>query len=117
VVDINCDMGEGFGVWRITDNAAIMRHIDTVNVACGFHASDPLLMDRTVAMGVEAGINLGASRDLPGVTARAGADSDRVGFRYKGPALELVEREQPFGAGSDLSNIVDAHDVRRGDPR
>jgi biotin-dependent carboxylase-like uncharacterized protein len=34
--------------------------------------------------------------------------SDRVGFRYKGPALELVEREQPFGAGSDLSNIVDA---------
>jgi biotin-dependent carboxylase-like uncharacterized protein len=34
--------------------------------------------------------------------------SDRVGFRYKGEALELVEREQPFGAGSDLSNIVDA---------
>jgi hypothetical protein len=38
---INCDMGEGFGLYRIGDDAAMMPHIDLANVACGFHASDP----------------------------------------------------------------------------
>lgn len=83
MVDINCDMGEGFGVWRIADDEAIMRHIDTANVACGFHASDPVLMDRTVAMGAAAGINLGAHPGLPdlwGFGRRTMAmDADEVG--------------------------------------
>lgn len=93
MVDINCDMGEGFGVWRITDDTAIMTHIDTANVACGFHAADPVLMDATVSMGAEAGINLGAHPGLPdlwGFGRRAMAlDADEVGalVRYQVGAL------------------------------
>ena len=41
---INCDMGEGFGLYRIGDDAAIMPFITMANVACGFHASDPSVM-------------------------------------------------------------------------
>ncbi len=44
---INCDMGEGFGLYRLGDDAAMMRHIDLANVACGFHGSDPTIMRKT----------------------------------------------------------------------
>ncbi len=49
-VQINCDMGESFGLWRMGDDAAILPFIDAANVACGFHASDPVVMRRTVRM-------------------------------------------------------------------
>ena len=45
-VQINCDMGESFGLWRMDDDAAILPFIDVANVACGFHASDPVVMRR-----------------------------------------------------------------------
>jgi UPF0271 protein len=45
---INCDMGEGFGLYRIGDDAAIMPFITMANVACGFHASDPSVMHKTI---------------------------------------------------------------------
>ena len=44
---INCDMGEGFGLYRLGNDAALMPHIDLANVACGFHASDPSIMHET----------------------------------------------------------------------
>ena len=47
---INCDMGEGFGLYRMGDDAALMPHIDLANVACGFHASDPSIMRATVRL-------------------------------------------------------------------
>ena len=47
---INCDMGEGFGLYRLGDDAAMMPHIDLANVACGFHASDPPTMRETVRL-------------------------------------------------------------------
>jgi UPF0271 protein len=61
-MDINCDMGEGFGHWRLgeTDDAAIMPHITSANIATGFHAGDPSLMDATVALAVKHGVAIGA---------------------------------------------------------
>jgi UPF0271 protein len=47
---INCDMGEGFGLYRLGNDAAMMPHIDLANVACGFHASDPSIMHETVRL-------------------------------------------------------------------
>ena len=47
---INCDMGEGFGLYRIGDDAAIMPFITMANVACGFHASDPSVRSRDSSM-------------------------------------------------------------------
>jgi len=63
--DINCDMGEGFGNWRMADDAAVMPLISTANLACGFHAGDPPIMMDTVAMAKEAGVAVGAHPGLP----------------------------------------------------
>jgi UPF0271 protein len=64
-VQINCDMGESFGLWRMGDDAAILPFIDVANVACGFHASDPVVMRRTVRMAKEHGVAVGAHPSLP----------------------------------------------------
>jgi 5-oxoprolinase (ATP-hydrolysing) subunit A len=64
-VTINCDMGEGFALYRIGNDAAIMPFIDLANVACGFHASDPSIMRQTVRLAKQHGIKVGAHPSLP----------------------------------------------------
>ena len=49
-IDINCDMGESFGNWVMGDDSGMMKRVTTANVACGFHASDPLTMLETVSL-------------------------------------------------------------------
>jgi 5-oxoprolinase (ATP-hydrolysing) subunit A len=73
-VVVNCDMGEGFGMWRLADDEALMPHIDLANVACGFHAGDPLVMSETVASAARHGVKVGAHPaypDLQGFGRRA----------------------------------------------
>ena len=43
-IDLNADLGEGFGVWRMGDDAAMLRLVTSANIACGFHAGDPEIM-------------------------------------------------------------------------
>src|SRR5881397_2387103 len=62
---INCDMGEGFGLYRIGNDAALMPLIDLANVACGFHASDPSIMRATVRLAKQHGVKVGAHPSLP----------------------------------------------------
>ena len=62
---INCDMGEGFGLYRLGDDAAMMRHIDLANVACGFHGSDPTIMRETVRLAKKHKVKVGAHPSLP----------------------------------------------------
>lgn len=59
-VDINCDLGEGFGPYRMGDDAALMKVITSANIACGFHAGDPGIMVRTVQLALESGVDIGA---------------------------------------------------------
>ena len=59
-IDINCDMGESFGHYRIGADEEMMRYITSANIACGFHAGDPLVMARTVASAVKHGVGIGA---------------------------------------------------------
>jgi UPF0271 protein len=75
VVDINCDMGEAFGRWRIgdTDDMSLMAHISSANIAAGFHAGDPNLIDKTVRLACEYGVGVGAHpgyNDLQGFGRR-----------------------------------------------
>jgi len=63
--DINCDMGEGFGNWRMGDDAALMPLVSTINLACGFHAGDPAIMKKTVDAARAANIAVGAHTGLP----------------------------------------------------
>lgn len=73
LLDINCDLGEGYGPWRMGDDAGLMQVITSANVACGFHAGDPVIMDRTARLALEASVDLGAHigfNDLQGFGRR-----------------------------------------------
>jgi len=73
-VDLNADLGEGFGVWTLGDDDGLLEVITSANVACGFHAGDPTIMRRVCGQAVERGVVIGAQvsyRDLAGFGRRA----------------------------------------------
>lgn len=73
MIDLNADLGEGFGIWRLGDDTALLDVVTSANVACGFHAGDPLTIRRTCAAAVDRGVMIGAQvsyRDLAGFGRR-----------------------------------------------
>ncbi len=64
-IDLNSDMGESFGAYKLGMDEAVIQHITSANIACGWHAGDPLVMDRTVKMAVEFGVGVGAHPGYP----------------------------------------------------
>ncbi|MFI8102836.1 LamB/YcsF family protein [Streptomyces sp. NPDC086023] len=107
VVDLNADLGEGFGRWTLTDDEALLSVVTSANVACGFHAGDPSTMRRVCELAAERGVRIGAQvsyRDLAGfgrramdVPARELADE----VAYQIGALEVFAR----AAGSAVSYV------------
>jgi 5-oxoprolinase (ATP-hydrolysing) subunit A len=72
-MDLNADMGEGFGSWSMGDDSALLEVVTSANVACGFHAGDPSIMRRVTAEAVERGVAIGAHvgyADKPGFGRR-----------------------------------------------
>ena len=82
-VDLNSDMGESFGVYKLGDDANLLQVVRTANIACGFHAGDPLVMRRTVRTAVAAGVSLGAHPSYP----------DLAGFGRRAMAMSPAELE------------------------
>ena len=69
MIDLNSDLGESFGAWRVGDDEAMFAVVSSANVACGFHAGDPLTMAESVGRAARHGVTLGAHpgyRDLVG---------------------------------------------------
>jgi UPF0271 protein len=66
-IDLNCDMGESYGAWKMGDDAAIMPLITSANIACGFHGGDPATIRRTVRLAVDNGVAIGAHPSLPDI--------------------------------------------------
>ena len=64
-IDLNADLGEGFGPWRMGDDETLLDLLSSANVACGFHAGDPVIMDRTVRMAKARGVDVGAHVGFP----------------------------------------------------
>ncbi len=83
-IDINSDMGEGFGRWTVGDDAALMQVVSSANIACGFHAGDAVIMDRMVHMAKERGVGVGAHPGLP----------DLMGFGRRVIQMEPNELEK-----------------------
>ena len=81
-IDLNADVGEGFGRWSLGDDEALLEVITSANVACGFHAGDPTIMRRVCARAAERGVAVGAQvsyRDLAGPAVfLASADAEYV---------------------------------------
>ncbi|SCL16364.1 UPF0271 protein [Micromonospora rhizosphaerae] len=72
-MDLNADLGEGFGIWRLGDDEALLELVTSANVACGFHGGDPSTMRRVCAGAAERGVAIGAQvgyRDLAGFGRR-----------------------------------------------
>jgi UPF0271 protein len=64
-LDLNSDLGEGYGHWALGDDAALLEVVTSANVACGFHAGDPATIDRTVRTATEHGVAIGAQVSYP----------------------------------------------------
>jgi len=122
-IDLNADVGEGFGRWTLGDDEGLMAVITSANVACGFHAGDPTIMRSTCASAAAKGVVVGAQvsyRDLAGFGRRF-IDVDAAeltdGVLYQLAALEGIARVEgtavryvkPHGA---LYNAIVHHDVQ-----
>jgi len=64
-IDLNADIGEGFGCYTMGDDEALMEIISSANIACGFHAGDPVIMDRTIRLAAQRDIDIGAHVGFP----------------------------------------------------
>lgn len=99
-IDLNSDLGEGFGIWRAGDgeDAQILQLISSANIATGFHAGDPMIMDETVRLAQKGGVGIGAHpgyRDLVGFGRRKiNATKDEIinDIVYQVGALEAIAR-------------------------
>ena len=83
IVKLNCDLGESFGSWKMGIDEEIMPLIDSANIACGFHASDPVIMQQTVELALKHGVAIGAHPGYP----------DLVGFGRRSMACSQKEIE------------------------
>jgi UPF0271 protein len=122
-IDLNADLGEGFGTWRLTDDDQLLSIVTSANVACGFHAGDAATMRRVCELAVARGVRIGAHvsyRDLAGFGRRAmDVPSDELAAEvtYQIGALQAFARAaggrvayvKPHGA---LYNRV-VHDARQ----
>ncbi len=83
-LNLNADLGEGFGPWRLTDDAALMELVTSANVACGGHAGDAATMARACALAADRGVSIGAH---PGY-------DDKPGFGRRVIPLSMDEVEE-----------------------
>lgn len=80
-IDLNADLGEGYGPWRMGEDEAMLELVSSANVACGFHAGDAVIMDRTVRLAKQGGIDVGAHVGFP----------DRQGFGRRPMQVDTAE--------------------------
>ncbi|MCX4913428.1 LamB/YcsF family protein [Streptomyces sp. NBC_00687] len=106
-IDLNADLGEGFGRWRLTDDEQLLSVVTSANVACGFHAGDAATMRRVCELAAERGVRIGAQvsyQDLAGFGRRAmDVPSDELAAEvaYQIGALEVFAR----AAGSRVAYV------------
>lgn len=102
-VDLNSDLGESFGAYTIGMDSAVIAHVSSANVACGYHAGDPLVMDKTVAEAKAAGVAVGAHPGYP----------DLMGFGRRNMACspKEVKAYVQYQLGA-LYAFAKAHDVK-----
>ncbi|HSS07402.1 MAG TPA: 5-oxoprolinase subunit PxpA [Rhodanobacteraceae bacterium] len=106
-IDLNCDMGESFGAWTMGQDAEVLAHVSSANIACGFHAGDPATMRRTVAAAVARNVAIGAHPSLPDLAGfgrremRVSADETYAMTLYQIGALDAIAR----AAGARLHHV------------
>lgn len=106
-IDLNCDMGESYGVWKMGADAEIMPLITSANIAAGFHAGDPATIRKTVGLALEHGVAIGAHPSLPDLagfgrrTMKVSAQEIYDLVLYQAGAVEAFAR----AAGARLHHV------------
>lgn len=99
-IDLNCDLGESFGAYTIGLDEAVIPHVSSVNVACGWHGGDPLVMEKTVALARQFGVAVGAHPGFPDLMGfgrreiKASPDEVYAYVKYQLGALSGFTRSQ-----------------------
>jgi UPF0271 protein len=102
-IDLNSDLGEGFGAWKMADDAAMLDIVSSANIACGGHAGDPVVMARTLALAAERGVSAGAHVGYP----------DLAGFGRRPLQMSAHELEvHCFAQLGALSTLADAKGMK-----
>ena len=101
-MDLNADLGESFGRWTLGEDARLVVHLTSANLACGFHAGDPAVMEATVARCAEAGVAIGAQPGFP--------DLQGFGRRFLAMPADEVESMVRYQIGA-LHAFCRAHNV------
>src|SRR2546426_257774 len=102
-IDVNCDMGESYGNFRIGDDEKIMLLITSANVACGFHGGDPVTMERNVGFAKQNGVGVGSHPGLP----------DLMGFGRREMKLSPAEaRAYTLYQSGALKGFLEAHGMK-----
>jgi UPF0271 protein len=103
-IDLNADLGEGFGVWRMGDDAAMLRVVTSANIACGFHAGDPNIMANCFTQAKNLGVAVGAHVSFP----------DLAGFGRRALPMSPLEIERAvayqLGAAKAMARYV-GHEI------
>ena len=91
-IDFNCDMGESFGMYKMGFDEEVIKHISSANIACGFHAGDPMWMRKTVDLAEQHGVAVGAHPSYP--------DLNGFGRRNMNATPEEVRNDVVYQAGA-----------------
>jgi UPF0271 protein len=102
-LNLNADLGESFGAWRMGDDAGMLRVVQSASLACGFHAGDPTIMRKSVAAALAAGVSIGAHPSYP--------DLQGFGRRSMACSAEEIEALVLYQIGA-LDGIARAAGVR-----
>src|SRR5699024_10430742 len=99
-IDLNADLGESFGSYKLGNDEEIIKYVSSVNIACGFHAADPVVINQTVKYALENNVRIGAHPSYP----------DLVGFgrRYMDISFEEAKTNTIYQVGA-VKAFVEAH--------
>jgi UPF0271 protein len=106
-IDLNADVGESLGPWSMGDDAHLIRLVSSVNIACGFHAGDPVTIGRTVGLAVGAGVAIGAHPGYPDLVGFGRRDMDMSAEELEAAIVYQVGAVATFAraAGSELRHV------------
>jgi UPF0271 protein len=104
-VDLNCDMGESFGAYKLGLDEEVIKHITSANVACGFHAGDPTVMRRTVNLARQHGVAVGAHPGFPDLLGFGRRDLAATPEEAKDYVVYQIGALQAFAGSARLQHV------------
>ena len=99
-IDINCDMGESFGTYKMGADEDVIKYVSSINIACGFHAGDPLWIDYTVKLAEKYNVHIGAHPSFPDIkgfgrrTMDLTAEEIKSDIKYQVGALSIFTKNK-----------------------